>query len=152
MLHIVFCCTTLSHVATQGHCFKKTTILQSFITFWQSLLHCFFGWQTVKDYTQIVYSPTFGHNVFCPLGCSGGAMLFFQSSNNSRPEHLKASWHRDPGVFRRFFPKGWPVHWFTETVQSDVATRGMSAKSVVCTLIMEKDCANPPDWLDIIQK
>lgn len=39
------------------------------------------------------------------------------------------------------FPKGWPVHWFTETVQSDVAMRGMSAKRVGCTLIMETDCA-----------
>lgn len=41
----------------------------------------------------------------------------------------------------KIFPKGWPVHWLTETVQSDVAMRGMSAKTVGCTLIMERDCA-----------
>lgn len=43
--------------------------------------------------------------------------------------------------YLRGFPKGWPVHWFTETMQTDVAMRGMSAKTVGCTLIMERDCA-----------
>lgn len=34
--------------------------------------------------------PTSCYNVFSPLGSSERAALHFQSTNNSRPEHLKA--------------------------------------------------------------
>lgn len=68
-------------------------------------------------------------------------MLYFQFSNISPPDNLKLDDIKSLEYFRDFFPGGWPVHWLTETVQSDVAMRGVSAKTVGCTLIMERHCA-----------
>lgn len=82
---------------------SKNTVIQCFSTSWQSLLQCFIQQNSKTCFFFLFFIiPTSCYNVFSPLGSSEGAVLHFQSTNNSRPEHLKAIWHSDPGVSGRF--------------------------------------------------